>query len=101
MIFISAYSAQIPGVRNGHTMVYYPAMHAIILFGGANESKVLGDTWSYAKGKWELRSEDGPSPRTFPAKVMADDYILLFGGNEVLFGNDKHPVHYLDDTWIY
>ncbi len=101
IIFISACSAQIPGVRNGHNMVYDPKMHAIILFGGANGSKVLGDTWSYANGKWAKLSEDGPSPRTFPAMVMADDYILVFGGSEVLFGNDQHPVRYLDDTWIY
>jgi hypothetical protein len=33
--------------------------------------------------------------------VMADNYILVFGGNAVLFGNEKNPTHYLDDTWKF
>jgi len=33
--------------------------------------------------------------------VMADGYILLFGGNAVLFGSEANPIHYLDDTWKF
>ena len=92
---------QTMGVRNGHNMVYDPWARRIILFGGADEAKVYGDTWSYANGKWQRLTESGPSPRTFPGMVMADHYILLFGGNRVLFGSEKNPTHYLDDTWIF
>ncbi len=98
---LHACPAQSPGVRNGHNMVYYPPTKSIILFGGATEAKVCGDTWSFSTDKWNKISDNGPSPRTFPSMVEADDYILLFGGNSVLFGNDKNPVHYLDDTWIF
>ena len=93
--------SQIPGVRNGHNMVYFKPSKSIILFGGADEKKVYGDTWSFSHGMWRKITDAGPSPRTFPAMVMADNYILLFGGNAVLFGNDKNPVHYLDDTWKF
>ena len=99
--FISVVRAQSPGVRNGHAMVYDQDQHAMILFGGANEKKVCKDTWSYAGGKWKKLAEDGPGYRTFPGMVMADHYILLFGGNRLMFGDDHHPAHYLDDTWIF
>lgn len=98
---ISIADAQSPGVRNGHAMVYNRDMHAMILFGGADEKKVCEDTWGYVRGNWKKLSENGPGFRTFPAMVMADHYILLFGGNQVLFGDEQHPAHYLDDTWIY
>jgi Galactose oxidase, central domain len=101
IFFLTSSPAQTPVVRNGHAMVYDNVMRAIILFGGADDAMVYGDTWSYTNGKWEKLKIEGPSPRTFPAMVMADDYILLFGGNEVLFGDEQHPVHYLDDTWLF
>jgi len=92
---------QSPGVRNGHNMVYYTSSDGIILFGGADEAKVYGDTWLFSNSKWKKITENGPSPRTFPCMDEADNYILFFGGNAVLFGSDKNPVHYLDDTWIF
>jgi hypothetical protein len=97
----SSCPSQTPGVRNGHNMVYYFPSHSLLLFGGADQAKVYGDTWTYSQGQWEKVADNGPSPRTFPCMTMADGYVLLFGGNAVLFGNDQHPVHYLDDTWIF
>jgi len=72
-----------------------------MLFGGATEAKVCGDTWCFANNIWTKIAGDGPPPRTFPAMVMADNYVLLFGGNAVLFGSDKNPVRHLDDTWKF
>jgi hypothetical protein len=82
-------------------MVYHPPSKSILLFGGADEAKVYGDTWRWSAGKWGKIPVDGPSPRTFPALVMTDTYILLFGGNAVLFGSDQNPVHHLADTWKF
>lgn len=93
--------SQSPGVRNGHNMVFYKPSDKIILFGGADDTKVYGDTWSFSDNKWKKITDEGPSPRTFPCMVVADRYILLFGGNAVLFGNESNPVHYLDDTWKF
>jgi hypothetical protein len=101
LLVASTACSQTPGVRNGHAMVFHTPSHSILLFGGADQAKVYGDTWAYSQGQWEKLADSGPSPRTFPSMVMADGYVLLFGGNAVLFGNDKNPVHYLDDTWIF
>ena len=106
LVFISTIEtffcfSQTPGVRNGHNMVYYSPSKSIILFGGADDARVYGDTWQFSNGKWKKITDIGPSPRTFPCMVSTDDYILLFGGNSVLFGSDKNPMHYLDDTWKF
>jgi len=93
--------SQSPGVRNGHSLVYFSPSRSLILFGGADEKKVHGDTWKFSEGQWEEITEQGPSPRTFPSMVTGDNYILLFGGNAVLFGGPSNPVHYLDDTWLF
>ncbi len=82
-------------------MVFYTPSKSIILFGGADEAKVYGDTWSFSGVKWKKIADTGPPSRTFPCMIMAADYILLFGGNAVLFGSDTNPVHYLDDTWKF
>jgi hypothetical protein len=89
------------GVRNAHAMAYDDNRKRVVLFGGADESKVLGDTWEWDGAKWTRVSITGPEPRTFPA--MAYDSIrrrmVLFGGNRVLFGRTVDENVYLNDTW--
>jgi hypothetical protein len=87
--------------RNAHAMVYDIARERVILFGGADESKVCGDTWEWDGQMWTLVNQSGPGPRTFPA--MAYDSVrkkvVLFGGNRVLFGRSPAEIKFLDDTW--
>lgn len=89
------------GVRNAHAMAYDGNRESVILFGGADASKVCGDTWEWDDEQWIQISPAGPGPRTFPA--MAYDSvrkrIVLFGGNRVLFGLDQNKYTFLDDTW--
>jgi len=89
------------GVRNAHAMTYDSGRGRVILFGGADESKVCGDTWEWDGRRWALVSQSGPGPRTFPA--MAYDSIrkkvVLFGGNRVLFGKNPNENRFLNDTW--
>src|SRR5262245_49147939 len=89
------------GVRNAHAMVYDSGRRKVVLFGGADASKVCSDTWELDGNKWKRVSVDGPGPRTFPA--MTYDTIrrrvVLFGGNRVLFGRNPKENNYLDDTW--
>lgn len=88
-------------VRNAHAMAYDGNRGRVILFGGADASKVCGDTWEYDGRKWTRVSSDGPGPRTFPA--MTYDHrrkrVVLFGGNRVLFGAKPEDSRFLDDTW--
>jgi len=89
------------GVRNAHAMTYDSGRGRVILFGGADEAKVCGDTWEWDGRRWTLVSQTGPAPRTFPS--MAYDSVrrkvVLFGGNRVLFGRNPGEVKFLNDTW--
>lgn len=82
-------------------MVFDHHRRRIVLFGGADESGVRGDTWEWDGRKWIRVSVSGPEPRTFP--VMTYDAVrrrvVLFGGNRVLFGRSAADNHYLNDTW--
>jgi hypothetical protein len=89
------------GVRNAHAMAYDSRRGRAILFGGADESKVCGDTWAWDGKRWISVSHTGPEPRTFPS--LAYDSIrkkvVLFGGNRVLFGSNPDENRFLNDTW--
>jgi hypothetical protein len=82
-------------------MVYDGRRGRVVLFGGADETKVCGDTWEWDGKTWRLMSLTGPGPRTFPA--MAYDSrrkkVVLFGGNRVLFGKNPDENTFLGDTW--
>lgn len=92
------------GVRNAHAIAYDRHARRTVLFGGADESRVLHDTraWDASRRTWRLITNTGPGPRTFPA--MAYDHarreVVLFGGNRVLFGSDANPPEFLADTWV-
>jgi hypothetical protein len=91
------------GVRNAHAMVYDSSRRRIVLFGGADESQVCGDTWEWNGKRWTLASPAGagPGPRTFPAMTYDSlrKRVVLFGGNRVLFGKSLDENKFLDDTW--
>ena len=78
-------------VRNAHVLVYNPDKQIVMLFGGADESHVLGDLWAWDGDKWFCLSNEGPSPRTFPALSYDTErkQLILFGGNRVLFGTGE------------
>jgi Galactose oxidase, central domain len=49
-------------VRNAHSMIYDGDGGAVILFGGADSSRVRGDTWQWDSKKrtWLFVSASGP-----------------------------------------
>jgi hypothetical protein len=94
-----------PGVRNGHVLVYDAGADRVLLFGGADASQVLSDTWAWDGDarRWRLLGTSGPEPRTFPA-VAYDERrhrVTLFGGNRVLFGREGQDGTLLGDTWAF
>src|SRR5262249_32387785 len=88
-------------VRNAHAMAYDADRARVVLFGGADDSKVCGDTWEWNGNKWELVSSTGPDPRTVPAMTYdtVRKKVVLFGGNRVLFGKSPDEKTFLSDTW--
>jgi hypothetical protein len=90
-----------PGVRNAHVLFYDANREAVILFGGADEQAVRHDTWAWNGTTWRHLSDEGPSPRTFPAWAydLEGKAAYLFGGNRVLFGKDDDANTFLADLW--
>ena len=90
-------------VRNAHALAYDAGHGRTVLFGGADESRVLGETWVRLPGRddWQPLAAAGPEARTFAAMTYDDrrDVIVLFGGNRVLFGKDPAADTFLSDTW--
>ena len=52
-----------PAPRSDASMAFDPATGQLILFGGANSSGVLGDTWGWYGSSW-IPSLVGPAPRS-------------------------------------
>lgn len=98
---LAAEPAAGPGPRNGYGLAWDAASGRTILFGGADERAVRGDTWAWDGSRWTEISREGPPRRTFPAMAYAPDEggVILFGGNEVLFGSEERPPGFLADTW--
>jgi len=92
-------------VRNAHAMIYDSDRKAVFLFGGADATRVRGDTWQWDSEKrvWRFVTAIGPSPRTFPAFAYDERHheAILFGGNRVLFGNGSETNSFLGDTWRF
>lgn len=90
-------------MRNAHAMAYDDARKVVLLFGGADDRRVLGDLWAWNGETWHCLSHGGPAPRTFPALAYqaSERKLLLFGGNRVLFGMPSDTATFLDDMWAW
>jgi hypothetical protein len=76
-------------------MVYDPALKRVILFGGGDDLRKYGDTWSWDGVNWTCLHVVGPSPRL--QHTMAYDECL---GRVVLFGGWPAGLEDpLADTW--
>lgn len=88
-------------VRNAHAMAYDNDREKVMLFGGADDRRVLGDLWEWNGKTWHKISASGPVPRTFSSMAYDGDRqrLVLFGGNRVLFGTENDKDTFLDDMW--
>ncbi len=74
-------------MRNAHGLAFDG--HRTVLFDGAADAAVRGDTWGWDGRTWTRLDAAGPSPRTFPVMVPGEPgEVHLFGGRRVLFGRD-------------
>ncbi len=97
-----AYNSSEPGPRNAHAMAYDRVRDRVVLFGGADERRVLSDTWEFNGVAWKLVATSGPPARTFPSVAFHDARrsVLLFGGSKVLFGSGGFSrSNLLADLW--
>jgi hypothetical protein len=98
-----------PQDRADGAMVYDPADHYVLLFGGVPRGTYnLGDTWAFRAGHWtELIPQTSPMPRTLPAPRSGagmaydaeDGYVLLFGGFASHLNTNSDQS--FGDTWAF
>ena len=105
------YPTTSPGARDLSGMVYDAIDREVVLYGGFGcttgnscTAAVLADTWTFVGGQWT-----SISPATYPgareAMTMtydvADNIVLLFGGNGCATGATCATPAYLQDTWKF
>jgi len=88
-------------VRNAHAMAYDSDREQVLLFGGADDRRVLGSLWAWNGENWRMLSDSGPAPRTFPCLAYdgGRHRLVLYGGNRVLFGTENDKDTFQDDMW--
>jgi N-acetylneuraminic acid mutarotase len=88
-----------PAGRFGHSTIYDPANHRVLLFGGVTTSGIANDLWAYrfADQRWQRIEPVGIAPpaRVYPAMVDTPvaGKVIMFGG---WTGSNE-----FSDTWIY
>jgi hypothetical protein len=94
-----------PPERTRSAMAHDTRRHRCILFGGVGRigehgSGTLGDTWTYANGRWrQWRPDSGTAPSPRYGHVLAYDEHI---GAAVLFGGAlRREAKPLEDTWLF
>jgi N-acetylneuraminic acid mutarotase len=89
-----------PPPRYYSEMVYDPARHKMVLFGGTSnpDSATFDDTWTYdpATNEWTEIDAPGPSVRGWHSMAYDDA-----SGKIVLFGGGLRREDYQADTWLF
>ncbi len=81
----SGLSAATPGARVYASMTYDAVDGYLLLYGGAGNTAIYADTWSYGAGGWTELSPTGDAPPARYAAAMSydasDQVVMLFSGN--------------------
>jgi N-acetylneuraminic acid mutarotase len=93
-----------PPARFDHTLTLDSASQKLILFGGRDGSKTLGDTWVYdptAKAWHEVKATPAPPARFGHASAYDPQSrrVLIFAGQAGAFFNDVWAFDGVSETW--
>ena len=88
-----------PAGRSTACIAYDPVRQRVVMFGGADGSSTLGDTWEWNGQAWANVTAVGPSARYASAMVWdaARNAVVLFGG----FFDDGVNYAALNDLWAW
>jgi len=104
--------AGVPSPRTDASSAYDPANGTIVMFGGADRSGVLDETWTWDGATWRLR-HPAHSPPARELALMAFEpsgrHVLLFGGltcpapwpNDFIGCDYVASATQLSDTWSW
>jgi hypothetical protein len=84
-----------PSSRDHHRMAYDKSRDSVVLFGGWDGKKVIGDTWEFTKNEWLKFDTNEPNPRAAHALVYNErlEKVILWGG--------KHFNDFYNDMWTW
>ena len=89
-----------PTARDSSAMVYDSLHHEIVLFGGADTTGPLNETWVYDGTTWtHLHPMNSPPARLWAGMAFdaAHGQVVLFGGCPT----GGPTLTYLNDTWLW
>ncbi len=97
-------ATQSPPPRFDHTLTLDPAGRKLVLFGGRDGSKTLGDTWLFdlTSSAWrEVKSTPAPEARFGHAAAYdpKSKRVLIFAGQASGFFNDVWAFDAAKETW--
>jgi YVTN family beta-propeller protein len=98
--------ATAPSPRAGAALVWDPATHQLLLFGGGtfpDSYHFFGDTWTWNGSTWaRLHPASSPSPRENPDMFYDATLreVILFGGNAPT-DSPHYANHYDNQTWAW
>ena len=74
-----------PSGRDHHRLAYDTNRDRVVLFGGWDGERVVGDTWEWDGGQWHHVASHGPAPRAPFGMVYHDalDAIVVMGGKDL------------------
>lgn len=94
-----------PPARTNASLTYDANQSELVLFGGANSTRSLRDTWTYRSSSWvsatpvNLTGSNSPSRRTWASMAYdrVSGLVVLFGG----LGNGASLTGVAGDTWLF
>ncbi|HZY69785.1 MAG TPA: kelch repeat-containing protein [Thermoplasmata archaeon] len=94
-----------PPARTNASMTFDSNQSELVLFGGANSTRSLRDTWTYRSSTWlsltpaNLTGTNSPSRRTWASMAfdVTSGLVVLFGG----LGNGASLTGVAGDTWWF
>jgi len=92
-----------PARSPAHSMVFDPATHTVLLFGGYTSAPPFGDTWEW-NGRTKTWTQVFPASSPIPRGAASTAYdaltktVVLFAGDNG--GGDCCRIYY-DDTWTW
>lgn len=92
-----------PPPRYDHTLAFDSDNQRIVIFGGRDSSKTLGDTWLYdlKSNTWREVKTEGPPARFGHGAIYdpARKAVVIFGGQAKSLFNDTWAFDTVKETW--
>jgi hypothetical protein len=97
------FPASLPPARFGASLVYDPARHAMLLFGGGEGGGLLDDTWIWDGADWSEQQPALHPPARADFGMVYDEsrqMVILYGGQAQAFTDRTETWAWDGDDWV-